>query len=342
MSVEKQAFGSATDGEAVDIYTLTNKNGLKAKIMTYGAIVVSMETPDREGKLANITLGFDDLQGYLDGHPHFGSTIGRYGNRIAGGKFTLDDTEYTLATNNGPNHLHGGEKGFDKVVWAAEAVEGSAAVKFTYTSADTEEGYPGNLATTVVYTLTDDDELIIDYTATTDKPTHVNLTNHCYWNLAGAGVGNILDHQLKLGAEQYLPVDETLIPTGELADVEGTVMDFREPTAIGDRIGEVEGGGYDHCYVIKDGGKSMTWAAEVYDPASGRVMRISTTEPGIQFYTGNFLDGTPDSGGVDKHGAFCLETQHYPDSPNQPDFPSTVLRPGATYQTTTVHKFSVR
>ena len=342
MSVEKQPFGTTEDGTAVDIYTLTNQNGMRARIMTYGAIVVSLETPDRDGKLANVTMGFEDLQGYLDGHPFFGATVGRYGNRIAGGKFTLDGTEYTLAANNGPNHLHGGEKGFDKVVWHAGRVAGRTAVKFTYTSPDGEEGYPGQLDTTVVYTLTDENELRIDYTAATDKPTHVNLTNHCYWNLAGAGVGDILDHQLMLNAEKYLPVDDTLIPTGELADVEGTVMDFRRPTAIGARIAEVPGGGYDHCYVIQGGGDSLTLGAEVYDPSSGRVMQITTTQPGVQFYTGNFLDGGPRSGGAGKHGAFCLETQHFPNSPNQPDFPSTVLRPGETYQTTTIHKFSVR
>lgn len=348
MSVDKTSFGKTKKGEPVTLFTLHNSHGLVVKLMDYGATVVSVETPDKNGKLANITLSFPTLEGYLQRHPYFGSTVGRYGNRIAKGKFTIDGKESTLATNNGPNHLHGGQVGFDAVMWTAEEVKtaDSVGVKFSYLSKDGEEGYPGNLKVTVTYSLTEADELRIDYSATTDKPTHVNLTNHNYWNLGGAGSGSILKHELMINADQYLPIDASSIPTGAPAPVKGTALDFTKPTPIGDRIDELkkpphETKGYDHCYVLRGQEGKLTLAARVKDPASGRVMEISTTEPGIQLYCGNFLDGSAGNGGFKQHEAFCLETQHYPDSPNQPQFPSTLLKPGQTYKSTTVHKFSV-
>lgn len=348
MSITKTAFGKTKDGTEVSLFTCTNKNGLVLKVMTYGATVVSMETPDKAGKLANIQLGFPTLEGYLQRHPYFGSTVGRYGNRIAKGKFSIAGKEYTLATNNGPNHLHGGLKGFDAVVWNAEELKtaDSVGVKFTYKSKDGEEGYPGNLDVTVVYSLTNSNEMKIDYTATTDKATVVNLTNHCYWNLGGAGSGDILKTQLTLHADKYLPIDAGSIPTGELAPVKGTAMDFTTPHAIGERIGELkkephQTKGYDHCYVLRGQEGKLVLAARAKDPASGRVMEISTTEPAIQLYCGNFLDGSPGGNGFKQHEAFCLETQHFPDSPNQSKFPSTLLKPGETCRSTTVHKFSV-
>ncbi len=344
--IQKEPFG-------VNLYTLTNRNGLRARITNYGGILVSLEVPDRDGNLGNVVLGFDTLRAYLNGHPYFGALIGRVGNRIAGGRFTLDGNEYILARNNGPNHLHGGIIGFDKVIWQAEQLDSSEgpALKLTYLSRDQEEGYPGNLSVEVTYTLTNDDELRIDYTATTDSPTPVNLTQHSYFNLAGAGSGDILGHELMLNADNYLPVDDTLIPTGEIAPVAGTFMDFTNPTAIGARIDQIRGdhfaGGYDHCYVLnKDGGmESPSLAARVFDPGSGRVMEIFTTEPGMQFYTGNFLNGSltgPDGVIYHKHYGFCLEAQHYPDSVNQPDFPSTILRPGEVYRQTTIYRFLVK
>ncbi len=346
MGVNKEAFGETPDGTKVDLYTLTNDNGLKLKAMTYGAIITAVEVPNRDGKLENVTLHRDTLDDYLAGHPYFGAAVGRYANRIAKGKFTLDGTEYTLATNNEANHLHGGDKGFDKLVWKAEPVEGDdfVSVVFTLVSPGGDEGYPGELTATVTYSLTNDNELKMEYTATTDKPTVVNLTNHAYWNLAGAGSGDVLQHELTLNADRYLPVDEGLIPLGPPAPVKETPMDFTRPMTIGSRIGEVEGG-YDHCYVLnKKADEAMSLAARVVEPQSGRVMEIYTSQPGIQFYTGNFLDGTVTGSGVayQKHDAFCLETQHYPDSPNQPDYPSTVLRGGETYRQVTVHKFSVQ
>ena len=348
MSITKSPFGKTKDGTEIVLFTSTNKNGLVMKVMTYGATVVSMETPDKSGKLANIQLGFPTLEGYLQRHPYFGSTVGRYGNRIAKGKFKIDGKEYTLATNNGPNHLHGGLKGFDAVVWNAEEVKtaDSVGVKFTYKSKDGEEGYPGNLNVTVVYSLTNNNEMKIDYTATTDKATVVNLTNHCYWNLGGAGSGDILKTQLTLTADKYLPIDAGSIPTGELAPVKGTAMDFTSPHVIGERIAELkkephQTKGYDHCYVLRGQDGKLTLAARAKDPASGRVMEISTTEPAIQLYCGNFLDGSPGGNGYKQHDAFCLETQHFPDSPNQSKFPSTLLKAGETYRNTTVHKFSV-
>jgi len=346
MGITKRPFGKTEDGTEVDQYVLTNGKGLTVKVITYGAMITAVEVPDRDGKVENVTLFRDSLEDYVAGHPYFGCAVGRYANRIAKGKFTLDGTEYTLATNNGPNHLHGGEKGFDKHVWKAKPIEeeGSVGVKFRLVSPDGDEGYPGTLTATVTYTVTADDELTMSYTAKTDKPTVVNLTNHAYWNLAGAGSGDVLRHKLMLNADRYLPVDETLIPLGPLAPVKDTPMDFTTPETIGARIEQVEGG-YDHCYVLnkeESEGKRPTLAARVTEPTSGRVMEIFTTQPAIQLYTGNFLDGTITSGGVvyQKHYAFCLETQHYPDSPNRPEYPTTVLRPGETYKHTTIHKFS--
>jgi aldose 1-epimerase len=346
-SLEQQPFGNTKDGKNVTVFTLTNGRGIKVRLIDYGATLISFETPDKAGKSANITLGFPMLAGYLERHPYFGSTVGRYANRIAGGKFKLDGKEYSLATNNGPNHLHGGLKGFDGVLWKSQQLTGGdPAVRFTYTSPDGEEGYPGRLDVAVTYTLTHNNELRIDYEATTDKPTVVNLTNHAYWNLAGAGSGNILKHELTLAADQYLPIDDTSIPTGKPADVKGTPFDFTTPHAIGERIDELKKDphktkGYDHCFVLRGQQGKLELAAKVKDPASGRVMEIFTTEPGVQLYCGNFLGGGASEGGYKQHDALCLETQHYPDSPNQPSFPSTVLRPGQTLRSTTVHKFSV-
>ncbi len=345
MNIEKTAFGQTEDGQEIDLYTCTNRHGLIVKLTNYGAIVVAVETPDRDGKLANITLGFENLAGYLQRHPYFGSTVGRYCNRIAKGKFTLDGQEYTLATNNGENHLHGGVVGFDKYVWEAQEIrdEDRVGIRFSRRSVAGEEGYPGNLDVAVTYALTNANELTVEFEATTDAATPCNLTNHNYWNLAGAGAGTIEKHELQLAADKYLAVDAGLIPTGELTDVSGTPLDFTSPQPIGARMKEIEADpvGYDHCYVLRSQDGSLAFAARVKDPSSGRVMEIHTTQPGIQLYTGNFLDGSDGAGGFQQYGAFCLETQHYPDSPNQPDFPSTILQPGDTYRQTTVHKFSV-
>lgn len=345
MSIEKQDFGKTPDGESVDLYTLTNANGLKTQIMTYGGIVTTLHVPDRDGNLGDIVLGYDTLDEYIKDNPYFGALIGRCGNRIGKGKFTLNGVEYTLATNNDENHLHGGIKGFDKVVWDAEQMETDEgpALKLTYLSKDGEEGYPGNLNCTVIYTLTDNNELKVSYEAETDKDTVVNLTHHSYFNLAGHGSGDILGHELMLNADNYTPVDEGLIPTGEIRPVKDTPMDFTKPTAVGARIDQVKGG-YDHNFVLNSCDGSLALAASVYEPKTGRVMEISTTEPGIQFYSGNFLDGSVKGKGAvyNKHNAFCLETQHFPDAPNKPDFPSIVLKPGEKYTHLTVHKFSVR
>jgi aldose 1-epimerase len=343
-SVQRSAFGKLPEGTAVELYTLTNANGLIAKVTTYGAIITEVHVPDRQGESGDIVLGFDNLEQYLSKHPYFGATVGRVANRIAKGRFTLDDQNYALAINNGPNHLHGGLKGFDKMVWQAEPQAG-AAVKFSYTSPDGEEGYPGTLAVAVTMALTDANELRLDYTATTDKPTPVNLTNHSYFNLASEG--NVLDHEMMIAADHYTPSDRALIPTGEIKPVKGTPMDFTTPQPIGSRFSQLHTKpiGYDDNYVLNAGEKGLALAGRVYEPRSGRVMEVHTTQPGVQFYTANFLNGslTGKRGVVyQQHGAFCLETQHYPDSVNQPAFPSVILRPGQTYRQTTVHKFSTQ
>ena len=346
--LEKAEFGKLDDGTPVDIYTLTNRNGARARIITYGATLTELHVPDRDGRMGDVVLGFDKLEPYLKGHPFFGSTAGRVANRIAKGRFTLDGKTYTLAVNNGPNHLHGGEKGFDKRVWTASprpSADGPS-VAFTYVSPAGEEGYPGTLMSTVVYTLLHDKNAVrIEYTAMSDAATPVNLTNHSYFNLKGSG-GDVLGHEVMLRAARFTPVDETLIPTGEIAPVAGTVMDFVKPRKIGERIGEVGGDpkGYDHNYV-KDGGDRYGLAARVYEPTTGRVLEMYTSEPGFQFYTGNFLDGTlTGKNGVmyQKHGGFCLEAQHFPDSVNQPRFPSVILRPGETYRQRTEYHFTTR
>jgi aldose 1-epimerase len=345
-TIEKTAFGRTPEGTPVDLYLLTNAKGMKAKIIAYGAILTELHVPDRNGKLADVVLGFDDLQGYLAGHPFFGATVGRVANRIAKGKFSLDGKEYTLAVNNGPNALHGGLKGFDKAVWKAEPVKvpDGVAVQFTHLSPDGDEGYPGKLSVTVTYTLTNENALKIDYKATTDKPTPVNLTNHSYFNLAGHQAGDIMGHELMLAADEYTPADDTLIPTGEIKTVKDTPLDFTKPTAIGARIAQLKAiGGYDHNFVLRGGGKKLALAARVYEPKSGRVMEMETTEPGVQLYTGNFLDGkAKGKGGVayKKHAAFCLEAQHFPDSVNHPNFPSIIVRPRKTYTQTTVYRFA--
>ncbi|MFN8421430.1 MAG: aldose epimerase family protein [Anaerolineae bacterium] len=350
-SVVKQAYGTTADGVAVDEYTLTNAAGAEVKIITYGGIVTSLKVPDRHGQLANVVLGFETLADYETKNPYFGGIIGRYGNRIANGKFSIDGTEYTLAANNAPNSLHGGTKGFDKRVWTGKEVQdgGNVGVELTYLSPDGEEGYPGNLSVKVVYTLTAANELRIDYSATTDKTTVVNLTNHSYFNLAGNGAGAIYDHLLWVDADKYTPVDATLIPTGELASVEGTPFDFRAAKTIGSGVRSsseqmVLGRGYDHNFVLnRPADNSLALAARLYEANSGRTMEVWTMEPGVQIYTANFLDGTlvGSSGGMYRQGdAICLETQHFPDSPNQADFPSTLLNPGETYQTTTIYKFT--
>lgn len=348
ISIVRSDFGMTPDGQMADIYTLTNANGVVAKITNYGGIVTELHLPDRNGNFGDIVLGYKSLDKYIAGSPYFGALIGRYGNRIARGKFTLDGKQYTLATNNGINHLHGGDKGFDKVLWTARGITGSKGptLELTYTSKDGEEGYPGKLTCKVTYWLTNDNELRIGYGAKTDKPTIINLTHHGYFNLAGHASGNILGHELTIDADYYNPVDEGMIPTGQIKAVSGTPMDFTKPHRIGERIDQIPGdpGGYDHNYVLNNKTGSLAKVATVHDPASGRIMKVYTTEPGLQFYSGNFLDGTNKGKGTtyNKHNGFCLETQHFPDSPNQPDFPSVVLRPGQTYAYLTIYKFSVK
>jgi aldose 1-epimerase len=367
-SIQRTAFGKLSDGTAVDLFTLNNANGLVAKITNYGAMITELHVPDRNGNLGDVVLGFDNLGQYLQGHPCFGCTVGRVANRIARGRFVLDGKTYTLATNDGPNHLHGGLKGFDKVVWQATPLNG-AAVRFAYTSPDGEEGYPGALVVEVTMSLTDADELRLDYAALTDKPTPVNLTNHSYFNLAGQG--DVLAHELMLAADYYTPASADLIPTGQIAPVKETPLDFTTPQPIGSRFSQLKCDpiGYDNNFVLNGGGKGPAYAARVYveiqgalrecnhggkdialaarvyEPKSGRVMEMSTTEPGVQLYTANFLDGslTGKRGIVyRRHAALCLEAQHWPDSVNQPKFPSTILRPGQTYRQTTVHKFTTK
>ena len=345
-SVTREAFGNAA-GAPVEVFTLTNARGVEIRAMTYGAIIASIRVPDRKGVMADVALGFDALQGYLGEHPYFGAIVGRYGNRIGNARFSLNGTTYKLAANNGPNHLHGGVRGFDKYVWAAELMSGVTGVAFTRVSADGEEGYPGRLQVRVSYLLTDANELEIEYQATTDKATPVNLTQHTYFNLAGQGAGTILDHDVMINADRFTPVGESLIPSGVLAPVDGTPMDFRKPMKVGARIDASNeqitfGRGYDHNWVLNRTGDGLQLAARVVEPVSGRTLEVSTTEPGVQFYTGNFLDGTvKGKGGVayPRRSGLCLETQHFPDSPNQPSFPTTILQPGSTYRSKTVWKF---
>lgn len=352
--IPKESFGMYQE-KRVDLYTLTNAKGMQIKITPYGARLVSIMTPDREGKMADVALGYNTVEEYVAKNPYFGCIVGRYGNRIAKGTFTLNGETYTLAVNNGENHLHGGLVGFDKVVWDVKKQicgNGYTGLVMTYKSKDGEEGYPGNLDIQVTYKLTDDNEIEIAYLATTDKATPVNLTNHCYFNLKGEGEGDILDHKLMVNAKEFTPVDSTLIPIGTNIPVAGTPFDFTTPKAIGRDIKQENeqlkfGGGYDHNFVLDKGGKEgeMTLAATLYEPKSGRFMEVYTEEPGVQFYCGNFLDGTLVGKAGENYvyrGGLCLETQHYPDSPNQPNFPSTILEPGEKYETKTVYKFSVK
>ena len=340
LTITAEPFGMVDD-KPVSLYTMTNKNGMIVKITNYGAIVVSIETPDRAGKLGDITLGYDNLDGYLKKTPYFGAIVGRYGNRIAKGKFTLDGVEHQLATNDGENHLHGGAKGFDKVVWVSSEAKAkdNVGLRLMYVSEDGEEGYPGTVFVSVTYTLTNDNELRINYGAFAEKTTIINLTSHNYFNLACEG--DILGHELMLVADNYTPVDETLIPTGEIKPVKGTAMDFTTAKTIGSRIDQVAGG-YDHNYVLNNKDGKLALAGRLYEPVSGRAMDIYTTEPGIQFYSGNFLDGSITGRGgrfYKKYSGLCLEAQHFPDSPNKPDFPSVVLKAGEMYGHQTVHKF---
>ncbi len=348
--VSKAEYGKTQDGQTVDVYTIKNAHGVEVKAITFGGIITSLRVPDKSGNMADVVLGFDNLAGYEDNKPYFGAIIGRYGNRIANGEFKLDGVTYHLPKNDGENTLHGGTKGFNKVIWHAEPFDNKdgAGVIFTYTSPDGDQGFPGNLKTKITYTLNDNNELTFDYEATTDKATPVNLTQHSYFNLSGEGNGDILGHVLKLNADHFTPVDKNLIPTGKIAPVKGTPMDFTKPTAIGARINDnyeqlVLGKGYDHNFVLNGKGAGMHLAARVKDPKSGRVLEVTTTEPGVQFYSGNFLDGTltgKNGHKYQKRDGFALETQHYPDSPNHPNFPSTILRPGKTYHSRTTLKFS--
>lgn len=352
-AITSTSFGKTADGQSVEIYTLRNRHGMEARITNYGGIVVSLTAPDRDLKFADVVLGYNSLDDYMNPpFPYFGAIIGRYGNRIAKGRFTLNGVEYKLAVNNGENHLHGGIRGFDKAVWAAQQIRSAAgpALALTYLSKDGEEGYPGNLRVRVVYTLTHNNELKIDYTASTDKDTVTNLTHHSYFNLAGEGNGDILDHRVVLKASRFVPTDAGSIPTGELKNVAGTPFDFLSAHTIGQRINQDDqqlkfGNGYDHTWVINGRGDVLRQAASVYEPTTGRVMEVWTTEPGVQFYTGNFLDGSrPGKSGkpYPRRSGFCLETQHYPDSPNRPNFPTTTLRKGASYRSTTIYRFSSR
>lgn len=350
-SVSQEPFGTLSDGTAVTQYTLTNAGGIEMKVIDYGGIITSLKVPDKDGNFEDIVLGYDNLDGYVASSPYFGAIIGRYGNRIANGTFILDSVEYSLAKNDNSNHLHGGEKGFDKVVWDASVVDNEEGVGLvlTYTSPDGEEGYPGKLDVTVTYLLANDSTLTFDYKANTDKRTVVNLTQHSYFNLA-AMKENILGHVVQINASHFLPVDSTLIPTTELKPVEGTPFDFTEPKEVGLEIGVEDqqiqyGLGYDHCWVLDKEGDELSFAASVYEPESGRFMEIFTTEPGVQFYTGNFLDGSitgKDGKVYNQRSGLCLETQHFPNSPNEPDFPSVILNPGEEYHTVTKTKFSTR
>ena len=344
MTITSERFGVTPAGEEVHLFSLDNEQGMSVEIINYGGIITSIRVPDRKGNLADVVLGHDTLEGYLNRSRYFGALIGRFANRIARGRFTLNDVEYQLAINNGQNHLHGGVRGFDKVLWEAQVID--EGVELNYLSKDSDEDYPGNLNAIVTYRLNDANELRLDYDATTDRDTIINLTNHSYFNLAGGG--GILDHELQIEANAFTPIDETLIPTGEIRNVKGTPMDFTSPTAIGARIGNDDdqlrfAGGYDHNFVLRSDRGTLRTAARVYEPQTGRVMELFTTQPGLQFYSGNFLDGTlvgKSGRAYTKNSGCCFETQHFPDSPNQPHFPSTVLRPGEKYHHTTIYRFS--
>ena len=347
-TVQSKLFGRTADGREVTLYELVNSDGLRATVMDYGAILVDMEVPDRNGKLADINLGFDELDSYIKRNPLFGAVVGRYANRIENARFAIDGVEYKITPNAGKNHIHGGnKKRFDKVVWKGEGfqTDKGVGVRFTFLSRDGDEGFPGNLNCTVTYTLTNKNELKINYQATTDKSTVVNLTNHSYFNLAGAGSGDVLGHEMMINADFYTPGDKALIPTGEILSIKGTPLDFTEPKTIGSRIEQLtETRGYDHNYVLKNSDGSLTLAARVYEPGSGRIMEVYTTEPGMQLYTANGMRDIRGKGGkvYQRHYGFCLETQHFPDSPNKPHFPSPILRPGEKYDTTTIFKFSTK
>ena len=344
MQIESAPFGKTTDGQDVTLYTLTNASGNSVQMIDYGAIIVSINVPDRNGKKSNVTAGFSSIEGYLQRHPHFGSTIGRFCNRIAKGSFSIDGTVYKLAVNNGPNHLHGGVVGFDKLMWKAAEMKSDSNVglKFSLVSPDGQEGYPGNLAVTAEYLWDNENKLTIRFTAKTDKATHVNLTNHAYFNLSGANSGTVYKHELTLPCSNFLPVDENMIPLGQIASVKNSSLDFTTKRLLGERIAELKAtNGYDHCFVVDGSTGKLRLAATVSDSASGRTMEVMTTQPGIQLYTGNFLGGGADNAGFKQHEAFCLETQHFPDSPNQAAFPSTMLKPGQTFDETTTYKFGV-
>lgn len=344
MKIETKPFGKTNDGREVTCYTLTNSQGHHVSVMNWGATLLDVMVPDREGKLANVNLSFDKLEPYLEGHPYFGSTVGRFCNRIEEGKFTIDGREYQVTVNAGKHHLHGGKANFSYQYWEAEPVEleDAVGVRFSLVSPDGHEGYPGTVKASVLYSWNDADELRVEFTATTDAPTHVNLTNHSYWNLGGAGSGSAMDHVATIYADQWLDVDESLIPTGQLNQVDGTVLDFRQPTPFGDRVDELTGTkGYDHCYVVRGQAGTLRPAAKVVDPKTGRVLEIETTQPGMQLYTANHLPGNERSNGYGGHEAFCLETQHYPNAPNRPAFPTTLLKPGETLSEVTIHRFGV-
>lgn len=344
LKIESEVWGQTADGRNVQRFTLTNAHGHSVEMIDWGATIVAVRVPDRSGKIENVTLGFETLEGYLQRHPFFGSTVGRFCNRIGQGRFTLDGTEYTLATNNNGNHLHGGDVGFDAQLWDAETFENGddVGIRFRLVSPDGQEGYPGTLEVIAEYSWNNDSELTYAFTAVTDRPTVVNLTNHAYWNLGGAGSGTVLDHRLEIEADQVLDVDATLVPTGQLNEVADTPLDFRTPRRIGEAIDQLPAtSGYDHCYVVRGKKGTLRAAARVIDPQSGRIMDLRTTQPGVQLYTANHLGGNASTGGFGRHSAFCLETQHYPDSPNKPDFPSTRLNPDQTLSETTVHVFSV-
>jgi aldose 1-epimerase len=345
MDIQQIFFGTTPEGLQIKRFTVSNDHGMIASLINFGAILTSLKVPDRHGKNGEVTLGFDTLEDYIADIWFFGATIGRYANRIAKGKFILDGVEYQLAQNSFPSHLHGGNKGFHKMIWNGDTKidQDSISVVFSRLSPSGEEGYPGNLHTKVTYTLNNQNELTLCYHAETDKPTPINLTNHTYWNLKGPGFGNVLDHEMTVNADYYLPTDDDRIPTGGIKSVYGTPMDFTHPTKIGDRIDQIKGGGYNHCYVLNRKDNSLCLAAKVYEPEKGRIMEVYTTEPGVQFYSGHFLDRYKGAGGIilNKYDGFCLEAQHFPNSVNEPRFPSTILRPGNIYRQTTIYKFQV-